>query len=318
MKKIFIVTIVIFSITLFAYIMFNKSTSDLNTSPKIKLGYIPIADCAQLYIAQENGFFKEEGLDIELIKFSGGAKILEALAGNSIDIGFSNVVSLILARNAGLDFQVIASGVTFDKTHQASGLMVLNESNINTLQDLEGKTIAINTKKNIVELFIIEYLKKNNVNTKLINFVEIPFPQMLQVLESKQVDAIATVEPFVSFGQQNKDKKVLGHFFSETMDGVEVANYDASYTWINKNLNTVKSFRRALNKASEFSKSHPKELRASIVKYTKLEEKNAKLVKLPAYNSSINKRSLSEVNKMVYTIGWIDNLINVDDIIFDN
>lgn len=317
MKKILIiVTFLVGLIIITSYINQLQPLQTDSSSKKIKLGYIPIADCAQLYIAKEKGYFKEQGLDIELIKFTGGAKVLEALAGNSIDIGFSNVVSLILANNAGLDFKAVSPGVTFNTNNQASGLIALKNSNINSLKDLEGKRIAINTKKNIVELFMIQYLKKNNVDVSKIDFVEIPFPQMLQVLESKQVDAIATVEPFVSFSKKNGKNKVLGHFFSETMPELEVATYDASNQWIMKNLNTVESLNLALQKASIFANRNPDELRTIIAKYTKLEIEHTKSMVVPYFNSELNQKSLSAISDMVYQMDWTNKVIDTNDIIY--
>jgi NitT/TauT family transport system substrate-binding protein len=87
-----------------------NSCSDSKKSNTLKVGYIPIADCAQLYVAMEKGYFIDENLNIELLNLPGGAKILEALAGNSVDIGYSNVVSLILARDSGLDFVSLTGG----------------------------------------------------------------------------------------------------------------------------------------------------------------------------------------------------------------
>ncbi len=47
-------------------------TSCARKSEKVKIGYIPIADCAQLYVAIEKGFFEQEGLEIELLGLAGG------------------------------------------------------------------------------------------------------------------------------------------------------------------------------------------------------------------------------------------------------
>ena len=60
----------------------------------VRVAYIPIAECIELYVAERMGFFEHEGIKVELTQMAGGAKILNAIVSGDIDIGFTNVVSL--------------------------------------------------------------------------------------------------------------------------------------------------------------------------------------------------------------------------------
>ena len=91
---------------------------------KIKVGYIPIAECAQLYVAQEMGFFEKEGLEVEMLSLAGGAQILNALNSGSVDIGFSNVVSLVLHRAQGSKFFSIFGATYETKEHQNHAIFI--------------------------------------------------------------------------------------------------------------------------------------------------------------------------------------------------
>jgi NitT/TauT family transport system substrate-binding protein len=286
-----------------------------NSGKRIRIGYIPIADCAQLYVGLDKGYFQKVGIEVDLIKLAGGAKILEALAGGSIDIGFSNVVSLILANDAGLDFNAITGGPRANLEHRETGLLIKKDSKIISLKDLEGKTIAVNTKKNIVELLLLEYLQMNGVNISKIKLVEIPFPRMLQVLDLEQVDAIATIEPFVTFGLEQGGARIMGHYFTEVMPELEISTYNASEKWANSNHEIVNSFRLAIKEATIFANNNTQELIEIIAKHTNLSFEQVSSITLPYFGDNVDKNSLVTIISKVHSKGWIENELNPDSLI---
>lgn len=290
----------------------NNLDNDLQ---KIRVGYIPIADCAQLYIAEEEGFFKENGIEIEFVKLAGGAKILEALAGGSIDIGFSNVVSVMLANYGGLDFIPITGGPRTNIDHKESGLLVLEDSGIKSIEDLENSKIAINTRKNIVELFVRDYLKQNGVNTSSIEFIECSFPKMLQLLDSRKVDAVAAVEPFVSFGTQSKEVNNLGDYFVSVMPSMEISTYNADKEWVVNNPEVVGRFKKAIAKSTDFANNNREKLEEIITKYTSLKSEQIKNMVLPYYGSNIDEKSFGTVLNKVKDIGWVAQDLTLNEIL---
>ncbi|WP_353778515.1 ABC transporter substrate-binding protein [Winogradskyella sp. 3972H.M.0a.05] len=297
----------------------NDTPQDLVISEsepvKLRIGYIPIADCAQLYVGKEQGYFAENGLEVELTKMTGGAKILEALAGGSIDIAFSNVVSVMLANNGGLDFIPITGGPRTNRDHKETGILVLKDSGIKSLKDLEGKKIAVNTRKNIVELFVLNYLEDSGVNTSTIEFVESSFPQMYQLLDSKNVDAVASIEPFVTFSMQTEKVNNLGDYFVSVMSSMEISTYNAEANWINKNKETVEKFRKSISQATDFANNNRSELEYIITKYTSLKPDQVKNIVLPFYGSDIDEKSFGEILNKTKSRGWINNELSMNDIL---
>ena len=301
------------------YYLINDNSIDKSTGTddliKLKLGYIPIADCAQAYIAKDKGYFEEQGLDVELIKLSGGAKILEALAGNSIDIAFSNVVSVMLANNGGLEFRAITGGPRTNKDHKESSLMVLENSGIKSLSELKGKKIAVNTRKNIIELFVLNYLKKNKVNVNDIEFVEVSFPQMYQVLSSRGVDAVATIEPFVTFSSESGGVSSLGDYIVPVYPEVELSTYNVNQKMIDNHPEIVNKIKIAIQKATDFSKNNKVELRTIIANNTSLSIEQVSNIVLPYYGSEVDVKSFNKVMELVKEEGWINKMLNSSVII---
>ena len=158
---------------------------------------------APLYLGIEQGFFEEEGLDVRPAVAQGGAAIIPAVVSGDQQIGFSNIVSLLIGQTEDLPVQVISQGIqaTDDPENDTAAIAVPGDSDIQTVQDLEGKTIAINTLRNISELTVKAALEGEGVDVSTLTFVEVPLPDMVGQLEAGQVDAAGLVEPFVTTGK---------------------------------------------------------------------------------------------------------------------
>lgn len=286
------------------------------SSTTLKIGYIPIADCGQLYVAIEKGYFKDENLTVDLVKLAGGAKILEALAGGSVDVGFTNVVSLILSKSAGLDFVAIAGGPIEDSSHAEHAILVQKDSDINSISTLAGEKIALNTRKNIDELMIAELLEKHGVDLQSVQFVEIPFPRMENMLELNQVDAAAIIEPFVTFALKNGKSKVISYNYVELYPRIEISTYVVSRSWLEKNKEVAERFARAISKATDLALQNPEELRSAVSKYTSLTSEQMQGVVLPTFGHRLSDSQLQSFADRVLKRGWMQKSVDASQLIY--
>ena len=176
----------------------------------LKVGVIPIADVAPLYLGRKKGFFKEQQLTIDPQVAEGGAAITPAVVSGNFQIGFSNTISLLIAASKNLPVQIISQGVLAGKSEKEAwaDLLVLKDGPIKTPKDLEGKTIAVNTLNNVCEVTIKASLEKEGVDVTKLKFSEVPFPDMNAALDAKRVDGACAVEPFVSQGKAGKAKGI--------------------------------------------------------------------------------------------------------------
>src|SRR2546428_11992776 len=113
---------------------------------KGKLGYMKIVDNAAMFVAMEKGFFKAEGLELETVPMAGGAVIVQGVTSGDLQFGWTNVISLYQAHAEGFDFKLIAGGASNVKgTNETNAIEVLKTSPIVRANDLEGRTVAVNT-----------------------------------------------------------------------------------------------------------------------------------------------------------------------------
>lgn len=279
----------------------------------IKVGVIPITDFLPLYVAEEKGYFREEGIKSKPEPMAGGAVILPALAGGSVDIGISAITSLLDAIEAGFDFLIVANG-SYIGPEQA--LMVRKDSGINRPRDLAGKSCATNTLKSIGWMYIREVVRRDGGDPAKIRWIEIPFHQMASPLLKRQVDCAEIVEPFIAILKKNPDMKYLVNHMDKINPGGILAPYVALRSWVNKHPVLTERFAKAINKAVDYLNARPKEARVLATKYARIKPELADEIGMPIWKKKVTVRDLVKTVDLMLAHGLLDRRLNVEKVIY--
>lgn len=94
----------------------GQQAQSADGSTNIKVGTIPIDATAQVFYAKEQGYFEEEGLNVEIQTITNGAAIVSAVQSGALQVGCSNVVSIATAIERGLSFDFVAPGLSTPAT----------------------------------------------------------------------------------------------------------------------------------------------------------------------------------------------------------
>jgi NitT/TauT family transport system substrate-binding protein len=284
----------------------------------IKVGVVPVVDVAPLYLGIDKGFFEEEGLEVEPVVAQGGAAIIPAVVAGDQEIGFSNVVSLMLGQTQDLPVKIISQGIqaTDDPENDTAAIAVKGDSDIQEPADLEGKTIAINTLNNISQLTVTAALDGEGVDTSTLHFVEVPLPDMVGQLEAGQIDAAGLVEPFVTTGK-NAGQRMIIYDRVATEPEMTVATYFTSDSYLESNPDVVASFVKAMNRSLEYATENPDEARQAIADYTQIPPDVLADVVLPLWQKDLNVDSIENTAQLMVDQGIADSMPDVDKLIAD-
>jgi NitT/TauT family transport system substrate-binding protein len=282
----------------------------------LKVGVIPIADVAPLYLGMKKGFFEQEKLTIKPQLAEGGAAITPAVVSGDFQIGFSNTISLLIAASQDLPVEIISQGVLGGKTEEEAwaDLLVLKDGPIKEPQDLEGKTIAVNTLKNICEVTIKASLEEEGVAVDKLEFAEVPFPDMNAALEAGRVDGACVVEPFVSQGKAGAARGI-DPFYVRTAPDLTVATYFTSTQYAEQNADVVDRFVRAMNKSLTYAQSHPDEVRQVLLDYTEIPPEAAEQITLPIWRPDLNEPTIERLSELSLKFGLIEEEPDLDELI---
>ena len=282
----------------------------------LKVGVIPIADVAPLYLGIKQGFFEEENLEVEPQLAEGGAAIAPAVLSGDFQIGFSNTISLLIAASKDLPLTIISQGVLGGKTEEEAwaDLLVLKDGPIKEPKDLEGKTIAVNTLKNICEVTIRKSLSDMGVDDSTLKWAEVPFPDMNAALEAERVDGACVVEPFVSQGTAGKAKGI-DPFYVNTAPDLTVATYFTSKQYMGENPEVVEAFTRAIKKSLDYAQQNPDAVRDILTEYTQIPPEAAANIKLPQWRQDITMDTVELLSQLSLEYGLIEEEPDLGELI---
>jgi len=284
----------------------------------IRLGYVPILTQLHLFTAMDKGYFKEAGLDVQVRSFPGGANVIEALGGNSIDLANSvNVISLFQARAQGFDFVVVAGEAGIGtKLPEVAMTMVRRDSGINSAKDLEGKRFGLPNLQNINWLYNMEYLSRSGVNTSRINWVEIGVPRAPAALLNRQVDAATLIEPFITVAQETGEVKVLHSEATEIAPGGLFSVAAAKGDWAKANRSALTRYVAALKRAFDYNQANQEEARARLTRHTKIDQNLANKMSWPVWKLFVERKDLQIPMDLSVKYGLLKEAIPVDPMLF--
>jgi len=262
----------------------------------LKVGYLPLTDFLGMYAAIEQGYMAEEGLKLELQAMAGGATIIPAIVGGSLDFGISNYVSVIVANGQGIKIKAFSDSAYGSKASPPFAIIVKKGSPIKTAKDLNGKKVAVNTRNGIVHVGVMEWIERGGGDPKTVQYVELPFPQMPPAITQGSVDAAAPTEPFVTVST-SQDASVLSYYLTDLRDNCAIAGFISTDDWITKNRDAAQAFHRANTKGMDWVAKNEKTAREYAAKYANLD---------PAIASKINLAALRSTPLVDAVQFWVD------------
>jgi NitT/TauT family transport system substrate-binding protein len=234
----------------------------------IRVCYIPIVDELPLYVGVDQGFFKKRDLDISLIPVANQGVLISSLASGSAEMGSSVLVSMLPAQEAGIALAAVATCVSFPVPKNV-GVLARTGGDVKAPKDLNGKKVAVAGLKSYFHVMVLRWLAEQNVDPSHVTFVEVPFPQMPDLLKSGQIDVAVTVDPFYHRILESKIGFQVGDFEATVPNGTIIDCYATMKDWAVKNPVAVHAFREGLTESIGYAKSHEASARESLAKWTK-------------------------------------------------
>lgn len=252
MKKIIISIIcalAVISLGLLAY--FKKDAKEELTKVKVaevahSIFYIP------QYVADAKGYFKEEGLDVEILLTAGADKVTAAVLSGDVNIGFCGSEATIYIYNQGeKDYLVNFAGLT-----KRDGSFIVSRKKIEnfTLNDMKGKYVIGGRKGGMPEMTFEYTLKENGINPKtdLTIDTSIAFASMSGAFIGGTGDFVTLFEPQAL----QIESQGLGYVVAslgELGGVVPYTAYNAKKSYIENNPKVIEGFTKAIQKGLDFT-----------------------------------------------------------------
>ena len=253
MKKILRYSLVFIILLLFTITMWPWNKNKNNTTLK-KVVVAEVAHSifyAPMYVAYTEGYFKEEGLDVEIILTAGADKVTAAVLSDDVNIGFCGSESTIYLYNEGVkDYLVNFAGLT---KKDGSFLVSRKKYDNFTFENLKGKTIIGGRKGGMPEMTLKWALKENGIDYEddVIIDTSIAFNAMSGAFIGGQGDFVSLFEP----NALELEKQGLGYVVAsigELGGIVPYTAFNAKKSYIENNPDVIEGFTKAIQKGLDY------------------------------------------------------------------
>lgn len=278
---------------------------------KIRIGWVYAMANAPVIVAEQKGFFKDEGLEVEILSFGDGPVVQQALAAGELDMAYIGAPPVYQWFSNGLDSRILAK-----VNYGQASVLVSKDSGINTMADLKGKKLAGVKKGSGMDVLLRGYVLSESSKLtpdKDVQIIPMESANMGPSLESKVVDAAFIWEPFTSQYELRGDSKVI----------FDMNKAIPNYPWyvimampdaLKNKRSAVEKVLKAHKRAVEFLNSAPDAGNDIIAKTFKLEEvkdsHTGKVTSASAIVAQARTRLGWEWNLTANDVDFIQNLMN--------
>lgn len=207
------------------------------------------------YVAIEKGFFKEEGLDIELTTTWGGDKTMTTLLSNGADVALVGSETSIYVHAQGSDDPVI----NFAQLTQTDGTFLVSREKVENFEwdQLKGSTFLGQRKGGMPQMVGEFVLKNHGIDPKNdLNLIQnIDFANVANAFASGTGDYVQLFEPTASIFEQEGKGHIVASFGTES-GHVPYTTFMAKDSYMKEHKETVEKFTKALYKAQQWVEEH--------------------------------------------------------------
>ncbi|MFC5929444.1 thiamine biosynthesis protein [Cryobacterium melibiosiphilum] len=266
----------------------------------VTVGVLAIAPSVAMQYGIDEGIFEEHGLDLTLQTGQGGAAMLPAVYAGSMDFAVGNPLSVMVAVDKGLEMQIV-TGYSNSKAEgdDINGVVVRSDSGIESFADLENKTVSVNAVSTQGDLTIKESTAIDGGDPSLINFNEMPFPDMEAQLAASNTDAIWLPEPFLSKALASEDFTLIGYPNQQALPGLPTMVTFTSAKYAADNADTLAKFRDAVEETLALAEANPDDVRATLPAFMGMDAGVAENMKMETFDGEVQTDVLVDLGELM-------------------
>lgn len=276
--------LLVMSLTMIITSVGCAAKEEVQENNTIRLGVMSASDSAPILLAQEKGYFEEEGVNLELEIFSNGATKQSSIQAGELDAAMLSIIQFLNNVKGGLQAKI---------TTTTDGIFpVVLAKNYEEKKDVKVGLMEVS----VINFLADQYLTDYNVEKVYIN----EMPVRMQMLMEDKIDMAVLPEPLASNAQlKGLEKRVYGDPDDFTPNAIIFTD-----EFIKNNPKTVEGFHNAYNKAVEDIINNPEEAKDILISKLELNPEIKDLIVLPTYH----KTRIPDEDYIKELEDWTENL----------
>lgn len=278
----------------------------------VKVGVIPTVDFVPVYLAQQEGYFEEEGLQVEVQVNQNMAAITPSVLNGQLQFGTAASTPFISAIAKGMTITAIAnsSSRTDVADDDPSAILAMPDRGIQSPKDLVGKTVAVNALGAVSHVTAAAAIDKDGADHTQATFVAMPFPEMVAALERGSIDAAVVYEPFYVQGLASGAQTIANLNAGILPPGTNTLMF-TSQQFAAEHADTVERFQRAINKATLAAAANPDLVAGVLESELGLSPDLIENMRFPQYSDELGAQGLQDMADLMLRLGFLDGNVDV-------
>jgi NitT/TauT family transport system substrate-binding protein len=283
-------------------------------------------DSAGLFIAQQEGFFARQGLNVKLHLVNSSQPMVDDVIDGKADVVSTDYVTDIENETSGdpdrqnklPNLRIIAEA-SFLRPNVLA-LVVPQHSKTTSVASLKGKRIAILEPKNISAILVNSLLEANGIPLEDVHFKYVQFPDVGTAFQHNDIDAAFVPEPFVTLLEENYGAQELADLDEGATTDFPVMGLEVSQSWAEQNPNTLRAFVTAFNQGQLTASIDRAKVESVLEKYLKLPPVVASVISLPSFPQGVNPVRLQRTIDAMVTFGMLSSKfsnLNIKSMIYN-
>ena len=279
-----------------------------NAPLKLRVGNLKFSASVDLWLAQKNGMFAANGLDVTLTDFRNGQECVAARQAGAVDICLLIPGIAMQANERGFDLVVVAQNETAKTAGPDSGsIAVLKDSPFQKIADLAGKKISTSGLHGQQTVAAQLLFKRAGLDLDKLQMIESPTPSQPDLLRSKQVDAVITVDPYTTILQTSGIGRILSWHFVESVPEQPIGAWYASAAFVKANPEAAARYAKTIREAIEYVNADEARTRKDVAEYTGLSPDLLKSMPLNKWDYRVRPDRWQAVADMLFEMGELQS-----------
>jgi NitT/TauT family transport system substrate-binding protein len=294
----------------------SSSGEEGDGGAEVTVSLVPVAGSAPVVVAQEQGCFEDEGLSVTISEVAGPAAIAALQNGESqfASLGASVVIT---AASQGVPLMMVSGRTVTPETPEEdeTTFMVMPDSGIEGPEDLAGTTVATQTLGSVNTLMARAAVDNLGGDSGSIQFVDIPFPEMMSALRSGSVVGAVVSEPFVT-AMQDEGAVSLFSVGAEAFDeSTPIGVIATTQAHGQDNPDHIEGFQAAMTCAVEWIEEDETRFRALLPSITSLSEDQASRMILPTFTTELEEAGVQALTDELLRQGLIETEPEISELL---
>jgi NitT/TauT family transport system substrate-binding protein len=269
---------------------------------------VPSANSMVVWIARDQGFFKEEGIELRAQNDLAAGLVTDNILGGQADMVYGGVTTMLMPYSKGAPLVSIAT----TDSESVWELLVHQDSPYRALADLKGKTISVIAPNTSCVLSLRLAFEKNNWPKDFLKFTVVAPPDQVAAFGAKRVDGTCMFDPYRMQIKNQLGGRGIWSIAEAPVGHNVTGNLIVHRDFADKNPNTVAAIQRAIDKAAAAANTNPELVYAALAGALKQDIVVVRGVTLPKYSSPPSRPDdVREIADALYRFGFVPAPIDV-------